>query len=442
LKKITRLRWIDRLATLAKEALAGSSSLTVIVRNSGWLLLDRFLRLSLGVLMGAWVARFLGPAEFGELAYVLAYIAFFQSIAVLGLDGILVREIAQNTKGAQELLGTAFAMRLCMGSVCWLGAVGGMAWQNGIADRSVLLTALAGGSLVFQAADTIDLWFQSQSQSRRTVLAKSLAYLASNGIKALLILNDAPLAAFAAVMAFDGLAAAAGLALAYRLAPCEGRWASVAKTAQLLLSESWPFILSGFSIMVYMRIDQIMIKEMLGAEQLGVYTAVLPIATVWQFIPIILNSSLAPFLARKKEESEIVYLRVLGNIFKVYSLMAWLVCIVTVAFAEIVIDILYGAQYAQGAYILSIYVFANIFIYVGVAQGLWMLNDRRAIVGLFNTMVGASVSICGNLILIPQFGLMGAAVTSVVAMATSACLANFISSRKVFFMQMKSLLFR
>lgn len=391
--------------------------------------------------MGAWVARFLGPAEFGELAYVLAYIAFFQSIAVLGLDGILVREITQNTKRAQELLGTAFAMRLCMGAVCWLGSVGGMAWQNGIADRSVILTALAGGSLVFQAADTVDLWFQSQSQSRRTVLAKSLAYLASNGIKALLILNDAPLAAFAAVMAFDGLAAAAGLALAYRLAPCEGRWTSVAKTVRILLSESWPFILSGFSIMVYMRIDQIMIKEMLGAEQLGIYTAVLPIATVWQFIPIILNSSLAPFVARKKEEGEIIYWRVLGYIFKVYSLMAWLVCIVIVAFAEIVIDVLYGTQYAQGTYILSIYVFTNIFIYMGVAQGLWMLNDRRAIVGLFNTMVGASVSICGNLILIPKFGLMGAAAASVFSQATAAFFANLIFSRRVFYLQLRSILF-
>lgn len=392
--------------------------------------------------MGAWLARYLGPAEFGELAYVLAYIAFFQSVAVLGLDGILVREIAQNTKCAQELLGTAFAMRLGMGALCWLAAVGGMALQNGIAERSVILTALAGGSLVFQAADTVDLWFQSQSQSRHTVLAKSLGYIASNGIKAILILNDAPLAAFAAVMALDGLAAAAGLAIAYRTAPCEGRWARTARTARMLLSESWPFILSGLSIMVYMRIDQVMIKEMLGAEQLGIYTAVLPIATVWQFIPVMLNASLAPFVARKKEEGEAAYWRALENIFRAYSLMAWLVCVATVAFADIAIDVLYGAQYQQGAKMLTIYVFTNIFVSMGVAQGLWMLNDKRAIVGLFNTMVGAVASILGNLILIPKYGLVGAAITSVVAMAASAWLANLISSRKLFFLQIKSLVLR
>jgi len=433
---------MERFTTFVKDKWVEGGSFSVILRNSGWLLFDKFFRLSLGVLMGAWMARYLGPAEFGELAYVLAYIAFFQSVAVLGLDGILVREIAQNKTRASELLGTASALRLGMGAVCWLAAVAGMVWQNGIHDRSVILTALAGGSLVFQAADTVDLWFQSQSQSRRTVFAKSLAYIASNGMKVLLILNDAPLAAFAAVMALDGLAAAAGLAFAYRLAPCEGLWIRTANTARLLLSESWPLILSGLSIIVYMRIDQIMIKEMLGSKQLGIYTAVLPIATVWQFIPIILNSSLAPFIARKKEEGEVAYWHALKNIFEAYSLMAWVVCIATVTFAGTLIDILYGAQYEEGAKILSIYVFTNIFINLGVAQGLWILNDKRATVGLFNTIIGAIVSVVCNVIFIPEFGLAGAALTSVLAQATSACFANLISSRRIFLLQIKSLIFR
>lgn len=433
---------MDRASHFARNILASGSSVAVILRNSGWLLFDKFFRLSLGVLMGAWLARYLGPAEFGELAYVLAYIAFFQSIAVLGLDGILVREIAQNARRASELLGTAFAMRLGMGALCWLAAVGGMAWQDGIEARSVMLTALAGGSLVFQAADTVDLWFQSQSQSRRTVLAKSLAYIASNGIKVILILNGAPLAAFAAVMALDGLAAAIGLGVAYKLAPCDGKWAHTQNTAKLLLTESWPLILSGLSIIVYMRIDQIMIKEMLGVSQLGIYTAVLPIATVWQFIPIILNLSLAPFVARKKEESEVAYWCALKKIFKAYAVLAWLVCLVTIMSANMAIDILYGAQYQQAAKILSIYVFTNIFINLGVAQSLWILNDRRTTVGLFNTIIGATVSIVGNLIFIPIYGLVGAAITSVLAQASSACFSNLIFSRKIFVMQIKSLVLR
>lgn len=432
--------WLTLLPKALQQRLAGRHNLLAVLQNSGWLLLDKVLRLSLSLLVGAWVARYLGPAQYGELAYVLAYIAFFQAVATLGLDGIVVRDIAQNKYYANTVLGTAFAMRLGVGFVCWIAAIGSMAWLNGVNDRSVVLTALAGGSLVFQAADTVDLWFQSQSQSRRTVLAKLTAYLISSGIKVALILNGAPLVAFAAVMVLDGLTAAIGLAVAYKRFPSEKRWNRASSTARQLLIESWPFILSGISIMVYMRIDQIMIKEMLGAKELGIYAAVLPLATLWQFIPMMLNASLAPFVARKKAESEAAYWQALQKIFKVYALLGWLICIPTVALANMAVGILFGPQYQQGAVVLSIYVFTNLFINMGVAQGLWLLNERRAIISFVKAIVGGVVAVVGNWLLIPQFGITGVAVVAVLAQVASAVLMNVLLSRRIFLMQIRSLI--
>jgi PST family polysaccharide transporter len=431
--------WLSLLPKGLQQRLQGRHSLLAVLQNSGWLLLDKMLRLTLGLLVGAWVARYLGPAQYGELAYVLAYIAFFQAVATLGLDGIVVRDIAQNKDQANTVLGTAFALRLGVGVLCWIAAIGSMAWLNGLHDRSVVLTALAGGSLVFQAADTVDLWFQSQSQSRRTVLAKLTAYLISSGIKVALILNGAPLVAFAAVMVLDGLTAAIGLAVAYKRLPCDKRWSRAASTARQLLTESWPFILSGISIMVYMRIDQIMIKEMLGPEQLGIYAAVLPLATLWQFIPMMLNTSLAPFIARKKAEGEVAYWQALQKIFKAYALLGWLVCIPTVVLANMVVGILYGAQYQHGATVLSIYVFTNLFINMGVAQGLWLLNERRAIISLYKAIVGALVAVVGNWLLIPKFGIAGVAAVAILAQFVSAVLMNVLVSRRLLLMQINSL---
>ncbi|MFZ2122409.1 MAG: flippase [Rhodoferax sp.] len=432
--------WLNLLPRALQQRLHGRHNLLAVLQNSGWLVLDKMLRLALGLLVGAWVARYLGPAQYGELAYVLAYIAFFQAVATLGLDGIVVRDIAQNRDQASTVLGTAFALRLSVGVICWIAAIGSMAWLNGLHDRSVLLTALAGGSLVFQAADTVDLWFQSQSQSRLTVLAKLTAYSISSGVKVALILSGAPLVAFAAVMVLDGLTAAIGLAVAYKRLPCSKRWSRAASTARQLLSESWPFILSGISIMVYMRIDQIMIKEMLGTQQLGIYAAVLPLATLWQFIPMMLNASLAPFVARKKAESEAAYWQALQKIFKAYALLGWLVCIPTVVFANLAVSILYGSQYQQGAMVLSIYVFTNFSINMGVAQGLWLLNERKAIISLARTIIGALITIIGNWLLIPYFGITGVAVVAVVAMAIAAIFSNIFFSKKILALQIKSLL--
>lgn len=432
--------WLAFLPKALQQRLHGKRNLFAVLQNSGWLFLDKLMRLALGLLVGAWVARYLGPSQYGELAYVLAYIAFFQAVATLGLDGILVRDIAQNKDNASTLLGTTFALRFGVGLICWLIAIGSMAWLNGINDRSVVLTALAGGSIVFQAADTVDLWFQSQSQSRRTVLAKLTAYLLSNGVRIVLVLNNAPVVAFAAVMALDGLTAAIGLAVAYRQFPCTQRWDHAVATARQLLSESWPFFMSGVSIMIYMRIDQIMIKEMLGAEQLGIYAAVLPLATLWQFIPMMLNASLAPFVARKKAENEAAYWQILQKIFKAYALIGWFICIPTVAIANFLVVALYGAQYQTGTLVLSIYIFTNLFINMGVAQGLWLLNERRAIIGLINTIVGAVVSLTGNWIFIPHYGIAGVAMVAVLAQFVSAVSMNLIFSKRIFLIQIRSLI--
>lgn len=432
--------WVAMLPKALRAHLQGRSSVLAILHNSGWLLLDKVLRLGMGLLVSAWVARYLGPAEFGELAYVLAFIAFFQAITSLGLEGIVVRDIAQHKDRANSILGTAFILRLGTGIACWLFAVGSMAWLNGLHDRSVVLTALVAGTLVFQAADTVDLWFQSQSSSRLTVIAKLVSYLLTSGVKVLLILNEASLVAFAAVMVLEGSTSALGLAIVYKRFPCAQRWAHSANTARELLLESWPFLLSGISIMVYMRIDQIMIKEMLGSNELGIYAAMLPLSTLWQFIPMTLSSSLAPFVARKKAESEEAYWQALQMIFKTFALFGWVVCIPIAVLAPIIVNILYGPDYKDGAIVLSIYVFTNLFINMGVAQGLWLLNDRRAFLSLAKTVIGAVIAVLGNWLLIPYYGTTGVAVVAVIAQLVSAVLTNFFFSKRLFFIQMRSLL--
>ena len=190
--------WIRFLPVSVRPYLAGRNNLHAAMHNSGWLLFDKLVRLMLGLLVGAWVARYLGPAQYGELAYALAYIAFFQTVSTLGLDSIVVRDLVIHPEREAQILGTAFTLRFACGIFSWLVAVLGMAVISGWSDRSVLLVLLVGGSLVFQAADTVDLWFQSRSQSRRTVVAKLAAYLLSGGVKVALIVAEAPLAAFAA----------------------------------------------------------------------------------------------------------------------------------------------------------------------------------------------------------------------------------------------------
>ena len=86
-------------------------NLKKIAGNTGWLFADRMIRMGVGVIVWIWIARYLGPDQFGLLNYSIAFVALISPIAVLGLDNLVIRDVVQNPELKEELLGTAYAMR-------------------------------------------------------------------------------------------------------------------------------------------------------------------------------------------------------------------------------------------------------------------------------------------------------------------------------------------
>lgn len=412
-----------------------------IAANTGWLVFDRLIRVLIGLTVGAWIARYLGPARFGELSYVVAFIALFQAAANLGADAIVVRDIARTPERAAAILGTAFWMRLVAGLVCWIAAAIVMVLINP-GEREILwMTLIVGGSLVFQASDTVDLWFQSQTRSRRTVAAKLTAYAISNGVKIVLITLHAPLVAFAAAMSLDFALAAVGMVFAYRGFPTAERWRAHRATMVELMVECWPFLISGVGVIVYVRIDQIMLKAFLGERDLGFYSAALPLSQVWNVVPVVLTTSLAPYVARRKLEGEEPYHRALSYIFRLYAACGLTISLVTAVLAPWIISVLYGKAFVRSASVLSIHVLSNIFIYLGVAQNLWIVNERLGRLGLYKSLSGAVVSVVGNWLVIPRFGIVGCAVVYVIANFVSAVGSNWLLAPEMLAMQLRGLFF-
>ncbi|NBF03288.1 oligosaccharide flippase family protein [Pseudomonas sp. Fl5BN2] len=433
--------WLRLLPLALRKRLAGRVNILSIIHNSGWLLLDKFTRMFLGLLVGAWVARYLGPSEYGELAYVIAYIAFFQAVATLGLDGIVIREISRDKEISKEVLGTSFTLRMYAGIACWLVAVGSLVIIDGWNSPTVLIAALAGGTLIFQAADTIDLWFQSQGQNRRTVIAKLIAYLASNILKVVLILLKAPLVAFALAISLDIAISAAGLFFAYKKFPCDGHWCTVKSKALELLRECWPFILSGLAVIIYMRIDQVMIKEILGAKSLGIYSAILPIAMAPNFIPTIMSVVLMPIISRLYNEDRKKYHSLLIFIFRVNFYAALFIALCVAALSDLIVSILFGPDFMESSTVLRIYIFSNCFTWLGIAHSLWLVNEKRGMVRLYGTVLGALSCVILNFLLIPLYGLKGAAFVAIIAQFISAVGVNLFFAKESFILQAKGILF-
>ena len=411
--------WSKYLPGIFREWLEGRPDLQKTIGNTGWLLLDRVLRIIIGLTIGAWIARYLGPAQFGQLAYVLSFIAFFQIIADLQADGFIVRDIAQNQGEVHVILGTALWLRVIFGIAAWLCASGMMFLLHPSEQDLFLLVAVIGGSMVFRSSETVDLWFQSQSKSKLTVTAKLVAYLFSNGIKVTLLLLKAPLIAFAGVICLECAATALGLAGAYRRFPTPDRWKATSAEAKRLLHLCWPFMACGFMTTLFLRIDQIMLGEMLGERELGIFAAALPISQALTVLPATLIVSLAPFVAKKMSLDEKLYEDALVTIFRAFAVLSLAGAVAIALVSPWLITFMYGSQYQFSAVILSAHVFVNIIIFQGFAQELWIINKNVRSVTLLSTFVAAVVGIVSNAILIRKFGALGSVFSYMLAQSAS-----------------------
>jgi PST family polysaccharide transporter len=423
--------------------LKSSDRLRKIIANTGWLFADRILRMGVGLFVGVWVARYLGVQQFGVFNYATAFVALFSTLSTLGLDAIVVRSIVREPEKRAEILGTAFWLKLFGGVTALVLAVGSIIVVRHDDQLTISLVAILSSVGIFQAFDTIDLWFQSQVQSKYTVIAKNTAFVITALVKVALISFHAPLIAFAWAGLGEVSLGAIGLIISYRVrgySPWLWPWSS--PLAKTLLKESWPLILSGVTIMIYMRIDQIMLGQMIGDKAVGLYSAATRISEVWYFIPMAMASSVSPTIYAAKEVSESLYYR---RIEQFLRLLSWLSIVLAVPMSFLsgtIITVLFGKSYEASASILAIHIWASLFVFMGVGTSSWFIAEGLTQFALRRTIIGAITNVFLNIFLIPAYGGVGAAIATVISQAFASFLSNAThpKTRKIFNLQVKSLI--
>lgn len=409
--------------------------------NFAWLVADKIMRLIIGLLVSVWVARYLGPEQFGILAYALTFIAIFQAITLLGLDNLLVRDMAAHPLQAHKYLGTTIGLRCASATASYIMMAAIAALLNDGDDQTFAVIAIVGLIIFFQISDVIDLWFQSQLQSRHTVLAKGVSYLLTAAIKIGLILGGAGLIAFAAAAVIEAALALFALSFAYRLFKTTAPWEWSTLVAIKLLKQSWPLLISGLSILLYMRISVIFLRESAGNTAVGIYTVGVTLSELWYFIPMAIASSLAPYISRKRNEGGDDYERV---VCKAFSFM-WILSIAVVTFnaltAKYWVALLYGEQFKISAEIFALHSFTFVPVCLGVIQSIWMINEGRSKLALYQAISGAIVALGLNFILTPVYGAHGAAAAIVVSQFVQAFLVNVFVAPDLFQLQVRSFRF-
>ncbi len=424
--------WTKYLPPLIRRRLEGRHNLQKIVGNTGWLFVDKVVRMGVGLLVGVWVARYLGPEQFGLLNYATAFVALFATVATLGLDGIAVRDIVQDPANKSEILGTAFFLRLAGGlATLVLTVVSASLLRTTDTLTRWLIVIIAAGT-IFQAFDTIDYWFQSQVQSRYTVVAKNTAFLLTALLKVVLLIVKAPLIAFALAGLLEIVLGAAGLMLAYK---SHGQflrsWMWNSTWAKRLLKDSWPLILSGMVIAVYMKIDQVMLGEMVGNREVGVYSAAVRISEIWYFIPTIVSTSLYPALIQAYQDAEKIFYEKLKTIMGYFFWGTLFLSIAITTCSRGIINLLYGVNYLEAATVLSIHIYSGIIVSMSVIFSLKYIIDGTTKISFYGAFAGALSNVLLNLWLIRAAGAQGAAIATLISYVIPIIIQSIFFDKRI-----------
>jgi O-antigen/teichoic acid export membrane protein len=397
--------------------------------NASWMLGEQVLRIFAGLFVVIYVARYLGPEQFGVYSYALAFVMLFASIAKLGLDGIVVRDLVNHPEKRDVYLGTAFWLKL-VGALLTLGILALAVRFIGNDRTATLYIFIIGSGLIFQSFDVMDFYFQSKVLAKYVAAAKIVQLALSSMLKLYLIFVQADLLWFVAVSVIDQISLALSLAFAYwrqKIGSFFGHFDM--KAAKTMLRNSWPLILSGVAISLYMRIDQIMIKEMLGPREVGLYSAAVRVSEAWYFVPTIVATSLFPAIVNAKQLSQELYNQRLRRLYSMMLYLAVGVALPVTLLADSIMATLYGASYQEGGVVLSIHVWAGIFVGLGVANGQWFLSENLQKLATLNTLVGAATNVVLNYFLIPVYGINGVAFATFASYGIAAYLALLFHSK-------------
>lgn len=405
--------WTRYLPVFFRDQLEGRPALLQALGNTGWLFADSILRMGVGLFVNIWTTRYLGPEQFGLLSYAVAFVMLFSPLALLGLDFIVVRNIVRAPSRRDEILGSAFALKLGAGVLAsGLALAAVSALRPGDQHMHSLVGIITIGTL-FQAFGTVEFWFQSQVQARYCAYARSASCLIVSAVKIALILSRAPLEAFAWAALAEVLLGFFFLVVAYRVNHLRiTAWRATGSLAGELLRDSWPLICTDIVIMIYMRIDKIMIGELRGNTELGIYSVATLLAEACYFIPMAVTSSLYPSIVKAREISEEQFYDRMQRLYNLMALLGYLVAIPVSLAAWWLVPFLFGDAFSSAGAMLVGLVWAGVFFNLTTARNYFLTAMNWTRLHFFTDFLGCLLNVALNLWLIPRYGGMGAVVAS------------------------------
>jgi len=397
-----------------------------IVSNLYWAVLGYVVRIVSELFVGILVARYLGPEQYGLMSYIISFVTLFSVLATFGLDNIEVCELSRRNIAKEVLIGTAFRLRLIFGVITVLIIFGVVhCFEADLFTRAMVM--VYSMSIILNSFGVIRNYFTAIVQNKFVVTSEITRIAAGTLIKIALLVLNAPFVWFIVSLTFDFLILASGYIFAYKsqVGPIH-HWKYDSRTAVFLMRQSFPLLLSGAAVLVYQRIDQVMIRNMIDNKSLGYFSTAAKFADLILFLPIVLSQTMTPLLVRAKADNVELYFARRQQFVGVIVWVTILSSVLTCVFSYGLINLTFGKQYLESVPVLQVLAFRAVGMALSSSSGQLIIIEDMQNRAYIRNVIGCGVCVMINIWAIPRHGIVGAAWASVITVLASGFLANFV----------------
>ena len=416
-----------------------------ILSNVAWAFSGKIVSLASVLIVGILVARYLGPTQYGLLNYVISYVTIFTILSNFGLDDIEVREMSKPERSCNEVLWAGIRLRVCLATITYVIIIITAYLHHSDNPDTFRYVSVYGLTVFPSCLNTIRNYFTSQLLNKNIVKAEIIRTIICSLLKIVLLFFEAPLFWFILTSALDIFIVSGGYFLSLR-ANKRGlcRYTSSAGLTRFLLIEAFPLMLSSSAIVIYQKIDQVMIGDMIDETSVGFFATAGRFADLVVFIPIVICQTLTPLLVKAKSEKQPSEYARSQRIF-VSSILWSSIILATVMSisANIVIRLTFGEAYLASIPILQIMAWKAVGTALATSSGQLIIIDHAQKWTAARNVIGCAVCIVLNLIVIPVYGAVGSAIVTVATVLCAGFLSNSIihNYRKYFNIQLKAFLY-
>ncbi|MDD5729775.1 MAG: flippase [Candidatus Omnitrophica bacterium] len=411
-----------------------------VATNTGVIVLGNILSVFTGLAANILLVRYLGVKNYGIYSFVFAYLSLFGIITDFGISNILIREISKDKIKADKFLGNAVVMKVILSFSAILFSCLAVSFLNYPLDTKTLIY-IASLSFLLSGFNIYGLIFQVNLQMKYPVFCGLLGSLIRIALIAYLVFLRSALPWFIIAEIIVNIPA---VFIIFRLSKKFVRPKIEIDLAlwKFIFKESWPLALSSIFVMIYLRIDQVMLFQMKGAESVGYYAPAVRLTEVFNILPAAFTSSLFPLFSRYFVTSG-------DSLNKTFALSAKYLMAIIIPVATLVtltadkiIVLFYGKALEPSVPALIFLMWSVVFTFAGALNNKLLISVNKQWIDFAFTSTAAIINIGLNLILIPKYNFTGAAAATLVAYACGPvmnCVLKTIRpfAAKVFYSMLK-----